>query len=280
MPGAKNPEFYGSGDSLDAPGATLGVTRGLTKEAIKADVESFLGSDTSLSEEFKAKATTLFEAAVAARVSVEIAALNEEFDVAVEETVAGFLTEITKELDAVLEYSSDIWMEENKVAVESSLRNEIMSEALEGIKQVFVNCNMNIPEEQIDVIDVLSQKVDELETRLTEAIEENAELRGSVADSKKKEVFDAVAESLTMVEVEKLKTLTEDLDEEDLEAYKAKLDVIKEAHFKKAAPKQTISESLEEVEVSDGTEVETPKVVFTDANIKNYYETLSRTVKK
>jgi hypothetical protein len=279
MPGAKNPPAFGSGDKLDAPGACLGVTRSLAKEAVKEDLKAFLGSDESLTEEFKEKASTLFEAAVSARVAIEQAALQEEFDAAVESELASHLTEIQEGLDAFLDYAVDQWMTENKVAIESSLRNEIMSEALQGIRDVFVNANINVPEEQVDVIDVLSQKVDELETRLAEAIEENADLRGSVSESARKEVFDGVVESLTLADKEKFKTLAEDFsDVEDLETYKGKLEVIRET-FKKPAAKQTISEALEEVTPSDEAE-EGTKVVFTDANIKSYYDVLSRTVKK
>jgi hypothetical protein len=263
--------------SIDMKGGSGPKTKDpMPKLSVKEDVEEmFAGSD--LSEEFKDKASTLFEAAVTARIIAESARLEEEFDAKLEEAVAEINEELTSKVDSYLDYVVEHWMEENEVAIESTLRNEIMEEFIDGMKKLFSEHYIDVPEEKISVIESLAAKVEELEAKLDEQITENTEIKRSLIDVEKANVFESYAEDLAMTQQEKFAALAEGVEfDGDLEVYARKLAIIKENYFasEKKAPSSTyIEEETFEGETSTNT-------VSVDPTVNRYVQAISRTLNK
>jgi hypothetical protein len=247
----------------------------LKKLSVKEDVEEmFAGSD--LSEEFKDNAATLFEAAVNARAMVEIARLEEEYAAAFEESVVEITEELTSKLDSYLDYVTEQWMEANEVAIESTLRNELMEEFIDGLKGLFAEHYIDVPQEKVDVLEALATKVEDLEATLDETINENVELKKVVADVEKDSILESLSEGLALSQVEKFKALAEGIDfDGDLETYARKLAFVKESYF--TAKKSVVSTNIEE-ETFEG-EVSTT-TVSVDPTVNRYVQAISKTVKK
>lgn len=246
----------------------------LAKVSMREDVEEMFNGE-ELSEEFKEKASTLFEAAVQAKAMVEIARIEEEYETRLEEEVTSIVKEIEGNLDNYLDYVVENWMKENEVAIESSLRNEIMEEFIGGLKNLFAEHYIDMPEEKIDVVEELAAKVEELEGKLDEAINENAELANIVAESVRQDAVAEVAEGLTLSQSEKFHSLAEGVEfDGDPDVYKKKLSVVKETYFPSTKPQvSNIEEETFEGEVSE-------KNVSYDPQVNRYVQAISRTVKK
>jgi hypothetical protein len=275
---------YGVGDKSGSNQSSIDMTTGsgpktrnpMPKLSMKEDVEEmFSGSD--LSEEFKDKASTLFEAAVSARIITETARLEEEFETKLTEAVDEINEELTSKVDAYLDYVVENWMKENEVAVESTLRNEIMEEFIEGLKTLFTEHYIDVPQDKVDVIESLADKVNELEAKLDEVINENVELSRAFVEVEKKEVFESYLDNLALTQQDKFKALAEGIDfDGDIEVYSRKLAIIKENYFgdKKTAPASSnIEDETFEIEESVNTNV-------SDPSINRYVQAISRTIKK
>lgn len=263
--------------SVDMKGGKGPKTRDpMPKLNVREDVEEmFVGEE--LSEEFKDKATTLFEAAVNARAMVEVARLEEEYETRLEEEVTSMVESVEKNVDTYLDYVVEKWMEENQVAIESSLRNEIMEEFIDGLKGLFAEHYISMPEEKVDVVESLAAKVEELEASLDETINENAELKSILEEAQKESLVDELAEGLTMTQAEKFAALAEGVSfDGDLDAYKAKLEVVKETYF--STKPQTSTATIEE-EIFEGYD-ESGKTVSVDPQVNRYVQAISRTIKK
>lgn len=242
--------------------------------SMKEDVEEmFTGEE--LSEEFKDKASTLFEAAVNARAIVEIARLEEEYENRLEEEVTSVVESIENNLNTYLDYVVENWMQENEVAIESALRNEIMEEFIGGLKNLFAEHYIDMPEEKIDVVEELAAKVERLEAALDETINENAELKVAILESVRQETVDEIAEGLTLTQSEKFFSLAEGVSfDGDLDVYKKKLSVVKENYFPATKPQSSnIEEETFEGEIGE-------KIVSVDPQVNKYVQAISRTVKK
>jgi len=246
----------------------------MPKLNVREDVEEmFVGEE--LSEEFKDKASTLFEAAVNARAMVEIARLEEEYETRLEEEVSAIVEGVENNLNTYLDYVVENWMKENEVAIESSLRNEIMEEFIGSLKNVFVEHYIDMPEEKINVVEELAAKVERLEAALDETINENNELKVAVLESARQETVADVAEGLTLTQSEKFLSLAEGVSfDGDLEVYKKKLSVVKESYFPATKPQ---SSNIEE-ETFEGDVGE--KTVTVDPQVNRYVQAISRTIKK
>jgi hypothetical protein len=246
--------------------------------SMKEDVEEmFVGTD--LSEEFKDKATTLFEAAVNARATLEIARLEEEFEIAyeerLEEEVASIVENVETNLDTYLDYIVENWMEDNQVAVESSLRNEIMEEFIGGLKGLFAEHYIDMPEEKVNVIEAMAQKIETLETALNESINDNNELKSELVEAKMLSLVDELSEGLTMSQAEKFAALAEGVSfDGNFNSYKSKLEMVKETYF---SMKPRTSNIEEETFESDDESVNT---VNMDPHVSNYVRAIARTTKK
>jgi len=246
----------------------------MPKLSVREDVEEmFDGED--LSEEFRDKATTLFEAAVNAKLTVEIAKLEEEYEARLDEELTSIVEETEKNLDTYLNYVVERWMDENRVAIESTLRSEITEEFIGGLKNLFAEHYIDVPEEKIDVVESLTAKVEELEEQLHEAISVNRELTEAVIESERHEVFEELSEGLTMAQSEKFAALAEGIEfDGDLDVYKTKLSVVKEKYF----AQKTHSSNIEE-ETFEGEAI-TESTVTVDPTVNRYVQAISRTIKK
>ena len=238
---------------------------------MKEDLDAmFEGQE--LTEEFKEKATVIFETAVNVRVEEEKAALIEQYDQSFEQAKDEIQQEISEKLDEYLDYVVEQWMSANEVAVENSLRAEIAEEFIGGLKTLFVEHNIDIPDEKVDVVEELAAKVEELEARLNETINENIELRKVSVEVEKEEVFAEVAEGLAQTQIEKLRTLAEGVEFDDVETFQKKLEIVKENYFpsdKKVS--KVVSEEAEEL----NEEVQRPVT----GPMSRYVTAISRTVK-
>jgi hypothetical protein len=248
------------------------------KAAAKEDLQKILGEQEGLSEEFKTKTATLFEAAIEVRVGLERAKIEEEVSEIAEQQLNEAIEGIEGKLDEYLDYTTAKWLEENEIAVESSLRNEITEEFMTGLKNLFAEHYIDIPEDRVDVVEQLSKTVDDLETRLNELIAENADLKSTREESEKKNITEEMAQGLTLVESEKLKEFAKTIDADDVEEFKTKLTTIKNSNFVQAAPKgATLNEQLEEVDEDNAPADKTSNV---PPQMKSYMSAISRTAKR
>lgn len=243
--------------------------------SMKEDMAALFQGE-ELTEEFKEKATTIFEAAVNVRVEEIKAQLEEETQVQLEEQVTQFVEETNQRIDEYLNYVVEQWMEQNELAVEHSLRTEITESFIEGMKTLFQENYIDVPEEKADVIGELSAQVEELEQKLNEQVQDNIELKKSVDDYRKQAVFAEVAEGLTATQVDKFTTLAEGVDYNDAETYKRKLEIVKENYF--VAKK--VGSDIVESEIEDIQEDTQPHKSAVDPSVARYMQAISRTIKK
>jgi hypothetical protein len=245
------------------------------KEAIKADVATMLDGQEGLSEEFKTKAATLFEAAVEARIATEVVLLTEQLEKKTEDEFNQAVAGLVETLDQYLEYVAHEWLQENEVAIESSLRTEMAEEFIAGLRTLFSEHHINIPEEQTNVIDQMAGKIDELNSQVHDLITSNAELQEKVNQSEKEKTLEKLAEGLTLVESEKLKELSQGVDADNIEEFTKKVTILKESNFVKGAKKSVISETLEEVNEESVDE----KKLEISSDMSRYMDVISRSVK-
>lgn len=276
---------YGVGDNseknkstIDAKPSAAGTAGPDRKDPTpKLDVKEDLAkmfSGQDLSEDAKQRVSTLFEAAVQARIGLEQTRLEEQFETQLTEAIEQVNTELTQKVDAYLEYVVENWMTENEVAIESTLRNELMTEFIDGLQKLFVDHYIAVPEDKVNVLESLAQKVEELEVNLDSVINENATLKTEVLESKRKEIFESLADNLTLTQREKFKALSEGVDfDGDLENYSKKLTVVKENYFAEKKPAQSnIQEESFETE-------QAPKQPVYDPSVNRYADAIARTVK-
>ena len=244
---------------------------------VKEDVETLLAGGEGLTEEFKTKAATLFEAALNTQVAIKEAELQDAFTVQVDEKVKEIIETLSEEVNVYLAYVASEWVKENQVAIDQSLKVEIYEDFISGMKKVFEETYITIPDEQVSVVETLAMKVDELETSLNGAIRENANLRFKLDEATHEKVIATVCEGLTMNESEKLKELASNLDYDNLDDFSTKLKVIKESNFvKKDSKVSLINEQLEET--SDDNKTDVKEAV--PAEMQSFYDAISRTTRK
>lgn len=245
------------------------------KEEIQSDVDALLSGE-NLSEEFKEKATTIFESAVVARTQALVEeieeALLEEFEVAVEEVK----NELAQKLDDYISYMAEEWMKENQLAIEKGLRAEIVEDFVGGLKNLFIEHYIDIPEEKVDVVGELTNKVEELEEELNEQIQSAVELRKELNEHKKIEAIHAVCEGLTQTQVEKMKTLAESVEFTNDEEFVEKLVTLRTSYFTESVKTATSSALNEEVIVEE----EKKQTVSNDPTVAAIASVLSKSVVK
>ncbi len=242
---------------------------------VEADVQALLEGE-ELSEEFQKKATTIFEAAIKSKVATIKEELQEAYATALVEELDEIKKGLTERVDSYLEYVCDEWFQENALQVESGLKTEMTESFLEGMKGLFEEHYVTIPEDKYDVLNSMVDKLDEMENKLNEQIDRNVALNRRLAESNADGVFAAVAEGLADTQKEKLATLAENVEFESDTDYREKLETLKESYFpsKASAPKNT-SENLSE-------EVSTEEVISEEVapRMQAYLDVLSRAVKK
>jgi len=242
---------------------------------IEADVAALLEGE-ELSEEFQSKARTIFEGAIRSKVAEIKEELQESYATALVEELDKIKEGLTERVDSYLEYVADEWMQENQLQVEAGLKTEMTESFLEGMKSLFEEHYVTIPEEKYDVLNSMVDKLDEMESKLNEQIDRNVALNRRLAESNADGVFASVAEGLADTQKEKLATLAEKVEFESETDYREKLVTLKESYFpsKTSAPKST-SENLSE-------EVSTDEVASVDTTprMQAYLDILSRAAKK
>jgi hypothetical protein len=245
----------------------------VTKEDIDVsdDVQALFG-DEELSEEFKNNATTIFEAAVLSKINEVLETASVDIASDLEAEKEAMAEDLTTKLDDYLEYVAEEWMKDNELAVEKGIRSEIVENFMHGLRNLFAENYIDIPEEKVDLVDELAGKVEELEASVNEEVERNIEVKKELVEMKKDKALTVVCEGLTDSQVEKMKSLAEGVDFDE-DTYTEKLETIKENYFPK-----------EEVIVSDATdeepleiEEEAPQVT---GSMAAYTQAISRSIKK
>lgn len=230
---------------------------------VSEDVAALVNGE-GLSEEFKTKAATIFEAAVVTRVKAEVSKLEEEFESKLAEQVESFKEGLVEKVDGYLNYMVEQWIADNELALESGIKSEIMEDFIEKIKVAFQESYIEIPEERFDVLADMEEKLQSLESKLDETVAKNVELTKSINESARQATIDAYVKDMADTEVEKFKSLAEELAYDDAESFKAKLQTIRENYFTKKAT----SEVKSVVTDSAVEELKEEKVV--DPSVKAY----------
>lgn len=273
-----NSSLNGAG-APDASGKNQASLNMKPSAAVKEDLANILGEGEELSEEIRTQAANLFEAALEARLIVEREELIEEMNERLEEAYTQIEEDMANKVDAYLDVVVEQWLTDNEVAIESSLRNEVMDDFIVGMKNLFAEHYMNVPEEKVEVVEELVAKVEELETRLDASITENAALKGELLESQKNDVIDAVCEGLALTTADKLRSLSENVEfDGDLENFKTKVQMVKENLTAKAAPAAAATGILTEESDPDAAQGTEKAAVRPD--VRRYVEALSRSVRK
>ena len=235
---------------------------------IEEDVNALLEGE-ELSEEFQEKAKTIFEAAIISRVNQIKESLELKYEERLVEEVLEIKNVLNERVDAYLEYVAEEWFQENTLAVEYGLKTEMTESFLEGMKGLFEEHYVSIPEDKYDVLESMVEKLDEMETKLNEQIEKNVSLNKRLAESVADGIFDEISEGLAATQKEKLASLAESVEFESEEEYREKLETLKESYF----PSRVASPSAKTETLSEGVDIASESISGTMAN---YLNTLSK----
>jgi hypothetical protein len=242
---------------------------------IDEDVNALLEGE-ELSEEFQEKARTIFEAAIKSKVAEIKESLQESYAVALVEELNGIKSELTERVDAYLEYVADEWFQENALAVEHGLKTEMTESFLQGMKGLFEDHYVTIPEDRYDVIESMVDKLDEMEEKLNEQIQRNVALNRRLAESVADVIFADVAEGLALSQKDKLASLAENVEFDSEADYREKLVTLRESYFpSNTGTQRSATENLSEEVSSDETITESVSPIMAA-----YLETLARASKK
>ena len=240
---------------------------------VEQDVQALFEGE-ELSEEFQSKARTIFEAAIKEKVSEIKENLQTAYEQALVEEVASVRDELTERVDAYLEYVADEWIQENQLQVESGLKTEMTESFLEGMKSLFEEHYVSVPEDKYDVLESMVDKLDEMESKLNEQIERNVALNQRLAESNSDVILADVSEGLALSQKEKLASLASNVEFESETDYREKLEKLKESYF----PTNTSAPSAHSETISEGTQVDSPRQV--SSAMEAYMQTLGRVAKK
>ena len=221
------------------------------KEKMKEDVDALFADDSTISEEFKSKVSTIFEARVEDRVSQIEEEIETRYAGMLEEAVESVKADLTEKVDDYLSYVVEQWMEENEIAIESGLRAELTEDFIGGLRNLFAEHYIDVPAEKVDLVDELAGKVEELESKLNEEIERGVSYAKALVESRKNEIAREIGEGLTATQAEKIKTLAESVEFSTEDEYKSKLETLRENYFPSGTKKATeaqLNEQFEETE--------------------------------
>ena len=220
---------------------------------VSDDVTALVDGE-ELSEEFKTKAATIFETAVKSKVRVELEKIQEENDKVMEDMAESTMNDIVEKVDDYMNYVVEQWMEDNQLAIERGLKGEIAEDFISGLKNLFEDHYIDVPDEKYDILEANLTKIEELEEKLNKQMEENVQLKKQKGELVKESMISDVADGMTDTETEKFQSLVEDVEFSDEEPYKGKLQTIRESYF--GTEKDVKTEVLTE-EGSTDTPVET-----------------------
>ena len=237
---------------------------------IEADVNALLGGE-ELSEEFREKAKTVFEAALQSKVNQLAEDMQAKFDEKLVEEIESTKSELAERVDAYLEYVAEEWFVENELAIEHGLKTELTESFLGGMKSLFEEHYVQIPDDKYDVLESMVEKLDDMETKLNEQIEKNITLNGRLGESVASGILDQVSDGLAATQKEKLASLSESVEFESEGQYREKLETLKESYFPGNTPKATGETISETVDVSQGD---------VSGSMASYLKTLHAVTKK
>jgi len=236
---------------------------------VSEDVNALVNGE-ELSEEFKEKTSTIFEAAVKSKLRSEVKRIEESKVQEIAEEVASVRSELTEKVDAYMNYVVEEWMKENEIAIERGLKGEIAEDFISGLKSLFEEHYIDVPDEKYDILGQQSTKIDELEAKLNEQIEKSASLKSEKDALMRESVFAEVASDLADTEIEKFKSLAEDVEFNTEESFSEKLATLKESYFPKAT---TVAESVDAVDENQAS-------FDTTGAMSAYMSAISRNVKR
>ena len=217
------------------------------EEDFAADLASLFDGNENLTEDFRSKASSLFEAMVVARVSNEVGLIEDRLVTEAAELMEEYKSELVEKVDSYLGYVIENWIQENQLAVENGLRTDIAEDFIEGLKTLFAEHYVDVPEDKYDVLGEMQSQIEDISSKLDEAIAANVELHNANIDLNKESVLSVVAEGLAKTDAEKFKSLVADVEFENAEIFEEKLNVIKENYFPK-------TRTLSEEKFDDGVE--------------------------
>jgi hypothetical protein len=223
----------------------------MMKKKMKEDVDALFADDSTISEEFKSKVSTIFEARVEDRVTQIEEEIETRYAGMLEEAVESVKADLTEKVDDYLSYVVEQWMEENQIAIESGLRAELTEDFIGGLRNLFAEHYIDVPAEKVDLVDELAGKVEELESKLNEEIERGVSYAKALVESRKNEIAREIGEGLTATQAEKIKTLAESVEFSTEDEYKSKLETLRENYFPSGTKKATeaqLNEQFEETE--------------------------------
>ena len=242
-------------------------------KAVQEDLAAlFDGSE--LSEDFREKATVIFEAAINEKVSGVVSSLEEQYEAKLVEEVAAIEEALVEKIDSYLDYVVEQWVEENKLAIESGIKAEVVESFMEGLKGLFAEHYVDAPQEKLDVLAQTAAEVEELKAKLSASINENIELSKKLEAAEAEKAFTEVSEGLAATQVEKFRTLAEGLESADVASYKKKLGMIKESYFAAKKVESSAQQQLNE-EVAPA-----PAEKAVDPVMQKYATAISRSVQK
>jgi hypothetical protein len=251
------------------------IKKMISKEKMKEDMDALLSGE-NLSEEFVTKATTIFEAAVIARAEEVIVEaeeqLMEEFEIAVE----AIKEDLAAKVDAYLNYMVEEWMQDNELAIQSGLKAEITEEFLTGLRDLFIEHHINIPEDKVDIVEELAAQLEATEAVLNEEIARGVELKQALNEQKKFEAIYTACEGLSQTQVEKMKSLAEGVDFTTEEEFTTKLETLKESYFKSDVKVASTDALDDEVLIEE----EKKSLKSNDSEINFYAKTISQNLVK
>jgi hypothetical protein len=219
------------------------------KADFSEDLNALVNEEATLSEDFKAKAEVIFEAAIKSKLAEEIDRLEEKYNEELAEEVESTKSELVEKVDSYLNYVVENWMEENKLAVQSGLRTEIAEKFMNNLKDLFIESYIEVPESKVDLVDELAENVEELENALNETTAKNISMQEELEVLKRDAIIREHSSGLAETQVEKLKGLVEDIDFDDAESFAAKVKTVKESYFTKK-----VTEAADIVEEDDNGE--------------------------
>ena len=218
------------------------------------DLNALVSEDADLSEDFKEKASIIFETAVKSKLSAEISRLEEQYTTELSEEIEQIKTDLVEKVDGYLSYVVESWMEENKLAVETGLRAEIAESFINGLKGLFEQHYVDVPETKYNLVDDLATKVNELEDQLNKSTENNIKLSEQVTDLRREQIVVEATSGMVEIDAAKLKSLVEDIDFESEETFVKKVTVIKESYFK-TKKTSVVDETTDLATDEKGTEI-------------------------
>lgn len=261
--------------------ATVDVVRAghkITSEDIdiKEDIKALFAADDTLSEEFKNAATTIFEAAVVSKVNEQLEMYVIDIESQINEEKERLQTDMAVKLDQYLDYVVEGWMEVNKLAVQRGIKSELVDDFISGLKNLFNEHYIEIPEDKVDVVEELATRAEELEARLDDQLKKNAELKASLSEHKKADLFAEACDSLTETQKEKLAVLAEGIEFVNEEKFVEKLQTLKNSYFSESVES---TNSVSGFDNADPLEEEVPASRL-DPEMSTYVSAITRTLKR